>query len=397
MKVKNQMNIRRGILAACWLLSLIVISFYGGTVSYGIFLGLTFIPLLSFFYIFCVFLCYRIYQKIGSRSIICGQSVPYYFILKNESWFAFAGIRIFFFSDFSYVEKLPEEIEYELLPGEQYQYETSLVCKYRGEYEVGIKEIVITDFFRLFRIKCAVREERKVIVAPKLVQISELKSVPDISAMLQRDDLRSTELDAVVREYAEGDALKQIHWKATARVHKLMSRKPVGEEKRGAVLIFDTKRYDNNPAVYLPIENKMLEIVLALSLFMSKNNVPVSYFYHQNDGVKNMRQGSLYGLGDIGGFYEQIRELHFDTDSNMKTDLAKVFRDGLLMDKAVVFFVLHQMDEEILKMTYQLADNGTFVIYYAVTDENVERFTSMSNPGRRIIAIAPEEELEEVL
>lgn len=391
------MRIRRGILAVCWLLSLVVISFYGGAVSYGIFLGLTFIPLISFIYILCVFFCHRIYQEIEGWNIVCGQPVPYYFILKNESWFAFAGIRIFFFSDFSYVEKLPEEIEYELLPGEQYQYETSLVCKYRGEYEVGIKEIMITDFFRLFRIRCAVREERKVIVAPKLVQIGVLRSVPDISAMLQRDNLRPTELDAVSRDYAEGDALKQIHWKATARMCKLMSRKPVGEEKRGVALIFDTKRCDKNPAVYLPIENKMLEIVLALSLFMSKSNVPVSYFYHQNDGMINMGQGSLYGLGDFGGFYEQVRELHFDRDSDMKTGLVKVLQDGLLMDKAVVFFVLQQMDEEILKMTYRLADNGTFVIYYAVTDENVESFTSMSDPGRRIIAITPEEELEEVL
>ena len=391
------MKIRRGILAACWLLSLVVISFYGGAVSYGIFLGLTFIPLISFFYILCVFFCHRIYQKVGSRNIVCGQPVPYYFILKNESWFAFAGIRIFFFSDFSYVEKLPEEIEYELLPGEQYQFETSLVCKYRGEYEVGVKEIIITDFFRLFCMKCGVSEDRKVIVAPKLVIIDELKSVPDISAMLQRDDTWPTELDAVTREYAKGDALKQINWKATARMSKLMSRKPIGEEKRGVALIFDTKRYDMDPVVYLPIENKMLEIVLALSLFMSKSNVPVSYFYNRNDGMLKMRQGCLYGLGDIESFYEQVKELRFDGDSDMKTALMKVFHDGLLMDKAVVFFVLHQMDEEILKMTYQLAKNDTHVIYYVVTDEIMERFSSMIDPGRRIIAITPEEELEEVL
>lgn len=391
------MKIRRGILAICWLLSLVVISFYGGAVSYGIFLGLTFIPLISLFYILCVSFCYRIYQKIGSRSIVCGQPVPYYFILKNESWFAFAGIRIFFFSDFSYVEKLPEEIEYELLPGEQHQFETFLVCKYRGEYEVGVKEIIITDFFRLFRIKCAVSEERKVIVAPKLVKLGELRSVPDLNAMLQRDDTWRTELDVVTREYVEGDALKQINWKATARMCKLMSRKPVGEEKRGAAIVFDTKRCDKNPAVYLPIENKMLEIVLALSLFMSKSNVPVSYFYHQNDGVLKMRQGCLYGLGDIESFYEQVKELHFDSDSDIKTDLMKVFQDGLLIDKAVVFFVLHHMDEEILRMTYQLAKSDTYVIYYVVTDESMERFSSMNEPGRRIIAITPDEELEEVL
>ena len=391
------MKVRRCVLGICWLLSLILISIYGGTVSYGIFFGLTLVPVISFLYILFVRIFYRIYQEIGSRNIVSGQSVPYYFVLKNESWFAFAGIKVFFFSDFSYVEELPEEIEYELLPGEQYKYETSFVCKYRGEYEVGIKEIVISDFWGLFSIKSAIRGAKKVIVAPKLIQLDELKSVMDISAMMQRDNLQTTELDAVTREYAAGDALKQINWKATARMQKLMSRKPVGEEKRGVALVFDTKRYDKKPTVYLPIENKILEIVLALALFISKNNIPVSFFYGQNNTQTGLRQGRLNSVGDMDGFYEQIKKVHFDQNADMRSDLQRVLQEGMLMDKAVVFFVLHEMSDDILRVTYQLATNDTTVICYVVTDENIEEFYTMSDLGRRIIAITPEDELEEVL
>ena len=391
------MKVRRCVLGICWLLSLILISIYGGTVSYGIFFGLTLVPVISFLYILFVRIFYRIYQEIGSRNIVSGQSVPYYFVLKNESWFAFAGIKVFFFSDFSYVEELPEEIEYELLLGEQYKYETSFVCKYRGEYEVGIKEIVISDFWGLFSIKSTIRGAKKVIVAPKLIQLDELKSVMDISAMMQRDNLQTTELDVVTREYAAGDALKQINWKATARMQKLMSRKPVGEEKRGVALVFDTKRYDKKPTVYLPIENKILEIVLALALFISKNNIPVSFFYGQNNTQTGLRQGRLNSVGDMDGFYEQIKKVHFDQNADMRSDLQRVLQEGMLMDKAVVFFVLHEMSDDILRVTYQLATNDTTVICYVVTDENIEEFYTMSDLGRRIIAITPEDELEEVL
>ena len=328
---------------------------------------------------------------------MCGQSVPYYFVLKNESWFAFAGIRIFFFSDFSYVEELPDEIEYELLPEEQYQYETSFVCKYRGEYEVGIKEILISDFWGLFSIKFRVRESKKVIAAPKLIQLDELKSVSDISAMLQRDHLQTTELDVVTREYAAGDALKQVNWKATAREGKLMSRKPVGEEKRGIALIVDTKRYSGEPEVYLPIENKVLEIVLALSFFMSKSNTSVSYYYHQDDGLSGIRQGRLDSVGDMESFYEQMKEVRFDRNMSMGTDLERIIQDGVLLDKAIVFFVLQEINDDILKMTYQIADNDTIVIYYVVTAESIEEYSAMSDLSRRIIAITPEDELEEVL
>lgn len=391
------MRTRRCIWGICWLLSLIIISFYGGTVSYGIFFGLTLIPFISFLYILFVWIFHRIYQEIGSRNIVCGQSVPYYFILKNESRFVFSGIKIFFYSDFSYVEELPEEIEYELLPGEQYKYDTSFVCKYRGEYEVGIKEIVIIDFLRMFRLKCSVRESKKVIAAPKLIQIDELKSVPDISTMMQRDNLRTTELDVVTREYAAGDALKQINWKAAARTGKLMSRKSVGEEKRGAALIFDTKRCSEDAKVYLPIENRILEIVLALALFMAKSNVSVSYFYRRDGDRSAVRQGGLNSISDIEGFYAQIKETHFDTNADVCTDLQGILQNGLLINKAVVFLVLHEADRNVLKMTYRLAENDTIVIYYIVTDENIEEFCALSDPGRRIIAITPEEELEAVL
>lgn len=232
------MRTRRAVFGVSWLLSLVAISFYGGTVSYGLFFALTLLPFLSLFYIVCVWFRYKVYQEIGSRNIVSGQSVPYYFVLQNEDKFAFAAIGISFFSDFSYIEELPDETEYELLPGEKYKYETSFVCRYRGEYEVGIREVTISDFFRLFRIRCEVKETKKVIVAPRLIRLHELKSVSDVSAMMRREVLKQeAEPDIVTREYVYGDTLKQIHWKATAREQKLMSRRLIGEEKEG-VLIF---------------------------------------------------------------------------------------------------------------------------------------------------------------
>ena len=328
---------------------------------------------------------------------MCGQSVPYYFVLKNESWFAFASIKISFFSDFSYMEELPEEVEYELLPGEQYKYETSFVCRYRGEYEVGIKEIIITDFWGLFRVKFGVQESKKVIAAPKLIQPDELKSIPDISSMMQRDSSHSTELDAVTRDYATGDAPKQINWKVTARMHKLMSRKSIGEEKRGAALIFDTKRYSAERGIYLPIENKILEMALALAFFMTKSNIALSYFYRQSGAGVDIRQGRLDCVGDIENFYGQIKEVDFEQGADMCTCLSNIFRGGRLMEQAIVFLVLHEMDQDIMKMTYRIAANDTIVVCYIVTDENVEEYCALSDTNRRIIAITPEQELEEVL
>ncbi len=388
------MKMRRVIFAICWILALIMISFYGGTVSYGIFFALTLIPVISFLYIVCVWFRYKVYQEIGSRNIVCGQSVPYYFILQNEDKFAFSGIRILFFADFSYLEEMPDEIEFELLPGEKYKYETSFVCKYRGEYEVGIKEVVITDFFRLFCFKSAVKETKKVIVAPKLIKIFELNSISDISTMIQRETVTGdAEPDTVTREYMPGDALKQIHWKATARNRKLMSRGLRGEEKSGMALFYDTHRYYDDPKLYLPIENRILETVLALVFFLSEKNIPVLTYCSQEE----IRQDTLNSVKDFEEFYENVNTTRFDQNEDTKCSINDILQNGMVMDKQVMFFVLHKIDIEILEMTKQLSENGVVIVFYVITEADIEDFRMMSDANRRIIAITPQEELAEVL
>ncbi len=388
------MKMRRVIFAVCWILALITISFYGGTVSYGIFFALTLTPVISFLYIVCVWFRYKVYQEIGSRNIVCGQSVPYYFILQNEDKFAFSGIRILFFADFSYMEELPGEMEFELLPGEKYKYETSFVCKYRGEYEVGIKEVVISDFFRLFCIKCAVKETKKVIVAPKLIKIFELNSISDISTMIQRETVTGdAEPDTVTREYVAGDALKQIHWKATARNRKLMSRGLRGEEKSGTALFYDTHRYYDDPKLYLPIENRILETVLALVFFLSEKNIPVLTYCDQ----EGIRQDHLNSVKDFETFYENVNTTHFEQNEDTKCSINDILHNGMVMDKQVMFFVLHKIDIEILEMTKQLSENGVVIVFYVITEADMEDFRMMSDANRRIIAITPQEELAEVL
>lgn len=388
------MRTRRAVFGVSWLLSLVAISFYGGTVSYGLFFALTLLPFLSLFYIVCVWFRYKVYQEIGSRNIVSGQSVPYYFVLQNEDKFAFAAIGISFFSDFSYIEELPDETEYELLPGEKYKYETSFVCRYRGEYEVGIREVTISDFFRLFRIRCEVKETKKVIVAPRLIRLHELKSVSDVSAMMRREVLKQeAEPDIVTREYVYGDMLKQIHWKATAREQKLMSRRLIGEEKEGVLIFFDTHRYDENPRRYLPLENCLLETVLALGFFLSEKSIPVVLYCSQEKWKKNR----LNGIGDFGDFYELTGELEFDRAQDTKGRIRYLLDRGTALDKRVVFFVLQKMDIEILEMTRRISENGVIVVFYVITEEDMEDLRAMGDGNRRIIAVTPQDKLEEVL
>lgn len=387
----RQAGLRRWALLGLWLLSLPVISFYGGAVSYGFFFGVTLIPVVSAVYLLAVYLRFKIYQKLESRNVVCGQPVPYFFVLQNDDYFAFTSVGVRLFSSFSYVEKLPDGTSYELLPGDKYTFETKLVCKYRGEYEVGVKEIVITDFLRLFQISYRVPETIKALVLPRVVRVDELQCIADIADLLQRETYRvQTQADVVVRDYVAGDALKQIHWKATARAQALKVRNRTGEEKTGIAILGDTKRYSGDNREYLPLENKMLEVLLALTVYFAQRNMACDICY----GQRGMVRCHVQDLQDFDAFYRQASGIDFAKEEAVEETGRQALTAGVWQDCRILFFVLHMWSDAVWQMAEQIAAGGGIAVLCLVTDGNMDEYLKFGSERKRIVVVPVEAELE---
>ncbi|MBR6477092.1 MAG: DUF58 domain-containing protein, partial [Lachnospiraceae bacterium] len=301
------MKRNRLIFLILWILSLVGISFFGGPVSYGFFALLTLLPLISLIYLAFVFWFFRIYQELDGKHLVADQTVPFYFTLMNEYFFGFAGIRVRFFTSFSTISGLDDEVEYELLPQTGITKQTNLVCKYRGEYEVGIKTVEIQDYFQLIRISYHNRETLRVIVKPNLVELAELQSENLTQAMSRDTAMSSSELDVVVRKYESGDDPREINWAASARSGELLVRKRIGQEREGVGILMGTMRFGKEMQEYLPIENKMLELTLALTLFFAKKSIDVHAYYVQG----GLLEKNVSGLNSFNEFYEGLSAVEF--------------------------------------------------------------------------------------
>ena len=387
------MKLRRFLFLGLWILSLAAITNYGGTVSYGFFYGVTMIPVVSLVYMVCVYARFKIYQEIGSRNMVCGQPERYLFVLQNEDYFAFTSVSVRLYADFSYVEEMPGDVEYELLPGDRFSFETRMVCRYRGEYEVGVKEVVVTDFFRLFRLRYRNPGTVKALVSPRVVALTELKSIGEFQALLRREILGGTEMDVLVRDYREGDPPRQIHWKLAAREQKLKTRLRIGEEKEGIALFCDMKRYDRERERNLPLENKMLEVLLALGFFFAGKDAGFSVYYSQNGLVKNR----VRGMKDFDAFYREMDGVIFREEEDLHGTLEQAMSGGNLWMSKLEFFVLHDLDERIMEVTGRLAAEGTMVVIYAVTDSSQEEYVRQGSERRKIMTVPTEAALEGVL
>lgn len=384
------MKVRRCLLGIVWVLALTAISFYGGAVSYGFFFGVTLIPVISLIYLLCVLFRFKIYQEAEKKSLVCGQPTPYLFILQNEDYFAYTSISVRMHSSFSYAEDSFENVEYELLPGDKSVCETKIVCKYRGEYEIGVKEVILTDFLRLFRLHYVVSGQIKAVVLPQIVQLSELKSIADLPMLVQSDISGSREPDIVVRDYVDGDSLKQIHWKATAREQKLKVRVMTGKENQGITLFCDTGRYSEDMKEFLPLENKILEAFLAVGYYFAAADKEFSAYYGQNGVVKK----HVEGMNDFDDFYHTVSQIVFDRDENPRNVLEQVIGQGVLWGSNLVFCVLHELDPAILDVTERLAASGVVVVIYVITDQDPGDYVKQGTMRRRIVVVPVEASLE---
>ena len=393
-KERQIRRIRRWFLFGLWIASLLSISYFGNVVSYGFFWTVTAIGPVCFVYLAAVILRFKLYQELESRDCISGQPVPYFFILQNEDYFAHTSIRVRMFSGFSDVEELPEGIEYALGPGDKFVWHTNLICKYRGEYEVGVREIIVTDFLRLFSLRYKNPSTIKALVSPRYVRLFSLHSLSSFADRPNREvSFRDTSPAPDVRDYQAGDDVRLLHWSASARAQKLLVRNRIGEEKRGLSLYLDARRYSLLDREYLPLENKMLEVFYALGGYFAERDTGFCAFCIQQE-MTGMQVASRHDFEPFSRFVDRIA---FTEGEKQPAAALQLPGNPAFLDSNVFLFVLHDLESGLIPLIEQLADNGSVVIIYLVRD-NSQNTAYLSESLRcRIVTVPTDAALEEIL
>ena len=406
--------------------AIVLASFYGGPISYSILFGVLLVTPVSLAYLLVVYVFFKLYQVLGTKHITAYEPIPYYFVLQNEYLLNFCHISVSTYSTFSYIDELLFDSNpsndgspnhrtentgkpaqsvgeasdasritktYELLPGESVRYDTTLICRYRGDYFVGIKEITIVDFFRLFKVTYRVPEPLNAVVLPRVIQLDELKSVPDITISTYKEDPhQNTDFDAQTREYIPGDPLKGIHWKATAKTGKLQSRTTYAEQRQGISVFLDTKRISDDEYVYIPVENKALEIVLALTNYFSCFSVPTMLFYSQSE----LRTLSCNANYEMENFLSNVSLVKFRGDENAAVTLDMLLAGASFKDCMVAFLVITSAGVELNEKLYELSTLGVnTVIFYVGYNANPKDIMELANV--RVIPVHPEDDLTTIL
>jgi uncharacterized protein (DUF58 family) len=115
----------------------------------------------------------------------------------------------------------------------------------RGKFTIGPLRVRVADAFGLVEISRSFSTTSTLVVTPKIVPLPRA-SAP--SSWLGEGDggMRTIsaigEDDAAPRLYQDGDGLRRVHWKSTARYGHLMVRREEHQWRNSASVFLDTRR-----------------------------------------------------------------------------------------------------------------------------------------------------------
>lgn len=378
--------------------SVIFASFYGGNISYALLYVSVFVPVVSFLYTVYVYARFKIYQSLDSHMVVKGDWNNYSFVLGNEDFITFRNVKVNFLYDKSTIKKTDETLEFSLLPGESEHMETQIRCNYRGEYYIGVKSVEITDFLYLFAITYPISSKLKVVVLPRILKLEQLGIAPafiDPKNPVHYSNTVEEELNTEVRRYIPGDNKKRIHWKASAKVGELLSRKYYKKPKAEAVLFMDLMKIEATELNVIIAEDKIIESILAVANYYVSHNIACNIIFDMGGA----RQIPVYSKRDFNAFYEYCANIRF----NAGTPVGELMSQRLQRGDDGNFYLVatNRLDKDLYFTSLKVISQGNRICILYISDDVSEATKALTDDltkaGADVYYILPGDEIEEIL
>jgi Protein of unknown function DUF58 len=194
----------------------------------------------------------------------------------------------------------------------------------RGLYQTGSPRLITGDFFGFFPRKTRERQDVDVLVFPRFVPIKPFFILNRI--MFGKKAHASPIHDPIhiigTRDYRSFSSARNIHWKATARHHKLQEKIFEVTEQEKIIIILEADGFLDkaNETAF----ERTIEVIASLSFEMDANNYAVGFL--TNCYVNGNGQHFLWPVrkpGHISTLFEILAKIVFKSSRPMNDLLHK--------------------------------------------------------------------------
>ena len=314
---------------------------------------LIFLPIASLLYMLWVYATLTYTQEVDKKFITKGESIRFLFSIHNESRWVYPDIEVIFYGVDSILNQYFESKCMSIGGREKKTYDYQVQCKYRGYYEIGIRQIYVKDFLGLFRISCKVMNPKFVTVYPRIIP---LRYFPFLDQDGQNLDIeRETSIGggglfSSIRPYVYGDSMKQVHWKMTAKKQELMMKERQSVSVSHTYLFLDLTKHPYDIERNTVIEDKLIECMVAVSYYCLRNSMPIQFIYHTKKLITySAREENAFHM-----LYKELSELKFDSEIALEEVIAlslsqRAIRSNQVLITAKVTYGFYQQVEALVR------------------------------------------------
>ncbi len=162
--------------------------------------------------------------------------------------------------------------------------------RYRGEYILGVEDATVYDLLRIFRFRVRKKPTCTITVTPRRIQLDEAASIctDDYDSDITKISFMDSSSFSSVRPYEDGDLLKRVHWKLSAKQDELMVKQPEQNLGSSALIITDMHSFSPEAEDDLRAADAAAETALALTRKIIEDGRTAVNVFRPQDGVADV-------------------------------------------------------------------------------------------------------------
>lgn len=251
----------------------------------------------------------------------------------------------------------------------------------RGFYKLGKINVTIHDVFGFYSLQKTLKSNTSLLVYPEIIQLNSLK----INAHFKSGELltegslfQDRNHISSLRDYHEGDSIKAIHWKLTAKKDKIVVKNYEHRVESNAVIFLDNEYSWFAEDVDRRLEDKSVDIALSIIHYCLNHDIEV---------ILNTQSESRYihiegnEKADLKPYLEELTRLRANGASKIESLITPQI--DVINKGTTIIIISPRLDKSLGSISIDLRAKNLDPVIIAISDrENKTRYIDSNIENR---------------
>lgn len=304
---------------------------------------------------------------IPKGALFTGEEVKINYNIKNTSPFSipYLEIKSNITKDLTGVDSNPVLISLEKKAS--FYNNDTVNLKRRGFYELGDIEIKIIDVFKFYTFKKNISNNLSLLVYPEIISLSNFRIINSInSGEIFVEDLSFADKSTInsLRDFREGDSIKSIHWKLSAKKSSPII-KQYNKEGDTEIILF----MDNHKDCFINdfdrrLEDKSVEAALSIIDYCLNQNIEISLETQVQKDLIKISGGSN---SDLKPFLDCLAK--FKGNGNLSFNNILMDKIDSLRSSSTIIIITTNLDKEMGSLGMEMRLKNLNPIFIVIGDK----------------------------